>query len=398
MKKYSNITPEGTRDLLFEECAARRNVEEKLTKSFRGMGYNEVETPGLEFYDVFRMDSDSLPSETMFKLTDYKGRLLVLRPDSTMPIARMAATRLQGAMLPLRLYYNQKTYHSNPSFSGRSDEVRQMGIELIGAKGRRADLEVITTAVRTLAQCVPDFRLELGHAGFFKAISSKMNLNDDLCEDIRSFIDMKNYAALDSLLDTLEDNTATRLMRRLPRLFGGEEVFEEAKALGGGEISTDSLAYLKQLYDDLIDLGLSDKIIIDLGLVHRNEYYTGVIFRGYVPGSGDTVLSGGRYDSLLGKYGAPMPATGFGIDVDAIAKLMLSEHKVMIPKAADVLVHGLDGFERQAIRYARQLLEQGFCCELSVFEKKEEAVSYAEAKGIGRMDVVGETVETLRIR
>lgn len=393
MRKYAKITPEGTRDLLFGECAVRRDIETKLASLFRGMGYQEVETPGLEFYDVFQPGAAGLPTEMMFKLSDSKGRLLVLRPDSTMPIARMTATRLQNAALPIRLYYNQKIFHSNPSFSGHSDEMEQMGVELIGAKGLRADLEMITTSVRALSYCVKDFRIELGHAGFFQDISARLPVGDEQREDLRLFIESKNFAALDNLLDTLEDGPAVRLMRKLPRLFGGEEVFDEAEALCGEEIPTGSLDYLKSLYSALIGAGLGDKIIIDLGLVHRNEYYTDIIFRGYTDGSSDTILSGGRYDHLLSHYGTPMPAIGFAVDVDAVAKLSLSDPRASSPKSAQVLVHGRDGFELQAIRYAEQLREQGLVCELSVFDTEEAARQYAQRRGISRMDVVYEKIE-----
>ena len=125
-------------------------------------GFQEVITPGLEFFDIFSLECAGIPQESMYKLTDHKGRLLVLRPDSTLPIARMTATRLQNEKRPLRLYYTQTVYRNNPSLMGRSDEVMQTGIELLGASGKRADLEVIVTAVEALSRCVPDFRMELG--------------------------------------------------------------------------------------------------------------------------------------------------------------------------------------------------------------------------------------------
>ena len=132
MKRYDLITPEGTRDLLFEGCLARRMVEDRLSKLFEGFGYSEVVTPGIEFYDLFMGSSRNFQQESLYKLTDSKGRLIVMRPDSTIPIARLASTRLKGAKLPLRLYYNQSIFENNSLLKGRSDEVVQAGIELIG--------------------------------------------------------------------------------------------------------------------------------------------------------------------------------------------------------------------------------------------------------------------------
>ena len=121
MKRFDLITPEGTRDLLFEDCAAVRAVETRLQNSFKAKGYSEVITPGLEFYDVFNMKSRYFPQESMYKLVDNKLRLMVVRPDSTMPIARMTATRLREQELPIRLCYSQSVYRSKPSMRGRSD-------------------------------------------------------------------------------------------------------------------------------------------------------------------------------------------------------------------------------------------------------------------------------------
>lgn len=393
MKRYARITPEGTRDMLFEDCVAMHTVEDKLTALFSGLGYHEVQTPGLEFYDVLRSGNAGFPVENMFKLTDAKGRLMVLRPDSTMPIARMTSTRLQNAALPIRLYYNQKVYRCNPSFSGHSNEVMQVGVELIGVSGKRSDLEVVATAAYALAECMDDFRIELGHAGFFRAIASKMNIDEETCEDIRAFIEAKNYAALDALLDALPDSVASRAMRRLPRLFGGEEVLKEAETLCGGVVPTESLDYLRALYQELRGLDLGDRLMIDLGLVNRNDYYTGIVFRGYLPGSGDTILSGGRYDGLLAKFGTPMPAIGFGVDVEAVTRLLLREGKVKPPAPVQVLVHGLDGYEVRALRRVQELLQLGKTCEVSTCATVEQAMKYAAQCGIAQVELIGETIE-----
>ena len=121
MRNYDLITPEGTKDLLFGECIVRRNIENKLMGLFKSRGYSEMITPGLEFFDVFNLNSPYFPQENLYKLTDTKGRLLVMRPDSTMPIARVVATRLKDAVLPLKLCYDQTVYRTEPALKGRSD-------------------------------------------------------------------------------------------------------------------------------------------------------------------------------------------------------------------------------------------------------------------------------------
>ncbi|MBR6337909.1 MAG: ATP phosphoribosyltransferase regulatory subunit, partial [Ruminococcus sp.] len=194
MKRYDLITPEGTRDLLFEECLARRSVEKRLKELFSAFGYSEVVTPGLEFFDVFNGSTRNFRTENLYKTFDSKGRIIVMRPDSTIPIARLVATRLKDAKMPLRLYYNQRIYENNALLKGRSDETVQAGIELIGGKNsKRADYEVLCTAVEALAMFDKDnFRLELGHIGYFKELVAKLGADDDTREEIRMLISTKN--------------------------------------------------------------------------------------------------------------------------------------------------------------------------------------------------------------
>ncbi len=397
MKKYSKITPDGTKDLLFEDCLANRTVSSMLGNVFSHRGFHEVLTPGIEFYDLFSESSSGIPMEYMFKFTDSKGRLMVMRPDSTLPIARMAATRLQNEQHPIRLYYNQRVYRNNIGFTGRSNEVMQTGIELIGAKGKRADLEVITTAIEALSKCVPDFRIELGHAGFFKALAQKLPVSNSEREEIRFFIESKNYSALNSALDSLEQTQAVKLLKRLPRLFGKEEVLDEASKICDDDEALKSLEYVKEIYNDLSKMGLGDRLIIDLGLVQRNDYYSDIVFSGYVEGSGEPVLIGGRYDHLLDSFDSSAPAIGFGINVDALSKVMLNRENIPHKKGADILIHSEKGFEIEAIKYSLTLYEANIMSENSVFETLEDAVKYAKAKGIKKLAVVGEEIKTTDI-
>lgn len=397
MKKWNKITPEGTNDLLFEECVARRYVEKTLSKVFSSRGFNEVVTPGVEFYDVFTSSFSGIPQEVMYKMTDKQGRLIVMRPDSTMPIARLTATRLQNRPKPIRLFYTQPIYRNNPGLTGRRDETVQTGIELLGASGIRADLEVIVTAVEALGKCVPNFRLEIGHAGFFRALAEQLPITDDLREDIRKTIESKDYAALNSILDGLEDSKQVQAMRRLPRLFGGEEVFTEAASLFSNQKSRQTIEYLHELYSALTQSGLGNKIIVDLGLVQRNDYYSNIVFSAYVEECGDAVLLGGRYDQLLGCFDLPMPAIGFAINVDAISKIMLKRKKIGATAPVDVLVHGESGYELKALQYATSLVGQGLKCESSVFETHDQVMEYAKARGMKRIDFVSDTVESIHL-
>ena len=397
MKNNYKITPEGTRDLLFEECTAINRVSDIIKDIFLSKGYHQVITPGLEFFDTFSYARSGIAPERMYKLTDNKGRLMVVRPDSTLPIARMVATRLQKEVSPIKLFYNHAIYRNNAFLNGRSHEVNETGIELLGATGQRADLEVIVTAIEVLQKIVPDFRLELGNALFFKSLVEQLSVTDDVAEEIRFSIESKNYTALNNILDSLPQSTAVNSLRRLPRLFGGVEVFEEAEKIFLNTSAQEALNSLKKLYIALAPMCMGDNIIIDLGLVQRNDYYSDVIFSGYVEGSGDAVLIGGRYDKLLDSFDATMPAAGFGVNVDELAKILLQKDLVKHTPIAEILVHGDEGFEMEAINKARFYTTSGIKNECSVFANREEALAYAKLKLIKKVCFVSDDVEIIEL-
>ena len=397
MKNYSKITPEGTKDLLFEECLANRTVSSILGKVFAHRGFHEVLTPCVEFYDVFSEELSGIPRENMYKMSDSKGRLMVMRPDSTLPIARMVSTRLKNMPQPIRLYYNQRVYRNNLGLTGRSNEVMETGVELIGAKGKRADLEVITTAIEALSKCVPDFRIEIGHAEFFKALAKKLPVSDEEREEIRFFIESKNYSALNSILDNLEQTQYVNIIRKLPALFGGIDVLDEAYSLCDDKEALATLEYVREIYNDLSLYNLGDRLIIDLGLVQRNDYYSDIVFSGYVLGSGEPVLIGGRYDNLLANFDAPSPAIGFGINVDALARVMLKRGNVPSSNDPDILVHSQKGYEVEAIKYTSNLAQAHILGENSVFETEEQALEYAKSRGIKKLVIVGEEIRSINV-
>ncbi len=398
MRRYDLITPEGTRDLLFEECLERRSVENKLTQLFRSFGYSEVVTPGMEFYDVFLGTSRTFRQESLYKLTDAKNRLVTLRPDNTIPIARLVSTRLKEEPLPLRLYYDQSVFESNALLKGRSNEIVQAGIELIGGENtKRADYEALSIAVEALACWGKDFRLEIGHIGYFKELVRKLSVDSRTEEEIRLLINAKNYPALNDLLDGIADNEVTATLKKLPGLFGGEDVFEKAAALYTDENITAILNNLKVVYTRLSALGYKDKIIVDLGIVQHTDYYTGVVFKGYLTGIGESVLKGGRYDRLLGEFGRECPAVGFGVNCDAIATFIYKLGEAPSPKTPDCMVYGEKGHVVEALAYAQTLVKEGMTVENSLFSGIDDTKKYAVAKGIHKIFIVGEKITHIEV-
>ena len=395
MKRYDLITPEGTRDLLFEDCLARKDVESRLEKLFKGFGYSEVVTPGIEFYDVFSSSARGFLQESLYKLTDSKGRLIVMRPDSTLPIARLVATRLKESELPLRLFYNQSLYENNSLLKGRSDEMVQAGVELIGsASVKRGDYEVLCLGVSSLNEFDGEnFRLEIGHIGYFKALLDKLGVEKMVEEEIRMLISAKNYPALNDLLDTIGDNQVIRTLKQLPRLFGGVEVFDKAAELFTDDKIDGILVNLREVYNRLSSLGYEGKISVDLGIVSHMDYYTGIVFKGYISGVGSAVLKGGRYDKLIGEFGRDVNAVGFGVNVDAVANYMRKKGASPEVKTPDAVVFGKKGFVVEAIAYAQKLCDDGMTVENGLFDTLEETVSYAKTRGIKKVIVVDNEIK-----
>ncbi len=389
MKRNIKITPEGTKDFLFAECSAMNDVCGKIENVFVKRGFKRVITPGIEFYDVFSLSCSGISQESMFKTTDNKGRLLVVRPDSTLPIARMVATRLKNNTLPVRLYYKQAVYRNNPTLTGRRNEFMQMGIELLGVKGKRADLEILSTAIDCISSVASDFRIELGHAEVFDALSQELTIDENYKEKIRISIESKNYSALNNLLDKLEPCKAVSAIRSLPSLFGGEEVFEKAASICEGTNAMKALEYLHNIYKSLLPLGLGDRLIIDLGLVQRNDYYTGIVFTGYINGIGDAVISGGRYDNLLSEFDVPMGAAGFAVDTDSISIKRLTDGCVSYSDNPHILVFAEDGHEIEAIAFVAELNKKGKKAQFSVLPTIEETKEFAAKRGISEIKVIG---------
>ena len=353
--------PDGVQDYMPRECAIKRGLEEKLRQELKANGFKEVETPAFEYFDVFSKGIGAYMQEKMIKFFDLKGRILSLRPDITVPIARMVGTQDMAAGAPLRLFYIQDAYSAGGYTIAQRGEYTQAGAEYIGRAGSGADAEMIAMAIRMmLVSGVRDFKLNIGQVGYFKGIVEDMGLSDDNMEAIRSLVDSKNSIELEFTLDNLgiSGDTKERIMA-LPGLFGGAEVIAEAERLVSNETSLKALANLSEVYDALCKMGYSKYITLDLGMLHKLGYYSGVVFRGLTSELGFPVLSGGRYDTLLGEFGEPAPAIGFAMGIKRI--LITLERQGRLDEQTEeytVIASDMDSIV-QANTHADKLRKQG---------------------------------------
>lgn len=318
------IMPDGAMDIIGDKCEVRKTLIKKVKDVFIKWGYEEVITPTVEYYDTFNYKTKILKEEEMYKFFDNKGRILVLRPDMTIPIARVVATKLKDYNTPIRLRYESNVYRVNESLSGKRNEYTDCGIELIGLDSGSSDLEILVTALEVLkAINIDEYKLEIGDINLFNSAINNLGVSESEKLRLAELIEKKSFKALEDFLEELNIEDGKKVFfKKLPWLFGGKAVLEECKGLAFNKEMNISLKYLEDLYNKLESLGFADFIAVDLGMVPRLDYYTGIIFRGYVQGVGNTVLSGGRYDNLIKVFGRDEKAIGFSINMDCLIPLV----------------------------------------------------------------------------
>lgn len=353
--------PTGMQDTLPGECRAKRQLEGKLRTLFTLHGYQEIETPVLEYYNALDDATYGYRPESVWKTFDRTGRVLALRPDSTIPAVRMAAGRLRTEALPLRLCYvqNMTKYTSDPL--SLLCEQTQAGVELMGEGSVQADAEVIALAIETLRDAgLRDFQIELGQAGFFQGFMQEAGLSDVECEAMRVLVEQKNTLGMQLYLQKLDvSEGVTRRLMRLPRLYGDASVLDEAASLTNHALCRQALHSLRQVIDMLRVYGLDAYLTIDLGMVHEQGYYSGLIFQGQTRDLGQPLLSGGRYDGLPARFGRAMPAVGFALSLKLLLIALERQGALLKPPVPDRMVGFAQGCLQQAVAYARQARAEG---------------------------------------
>lgn len=386
MSKWKIYTPEGVQDILFEECYMKRTLEEKIRKLFRSFGYYEVETPVIEFYDAFSSNKDQIRQETLFKFFDQQGRILVLRPDITIPIARITATKYKDINYPLRFFYIDKAFRYDELGGGKQKEFTQAGIEIMGISSPESDAEVIATAISTVkAAGLENFQIDIGQVEFFKGLMEETGLSMQDIEQMRILIDSKDYLGIEELVKQYDIRPALKeLILSLPGLFGSTDVIDRVEKIGLNKRSLKALGDLRQVIEILDDYGFGKYVSVDLGMVQSLDYYTGIIFRGFTYGVGFPILSGGRYDNLVGEFGRDCPATGFSLGINMVMTA-LQRQKVDTEKpAVDSLICYEKKGRRTAFKVCDQLRSQGLAVEMDIAGGELDLIKqYAQSKGIG---------------
>lgn len=386
--KFTKVqTPRGAKDILPPEGYKKSRIEAQAAASMERWGYRRVYTPTFEFYDALAQGSGPEIADTLYRFVDRDGHTLALRPEMTIPIARMVATRYTADEMPLRLYYIGNVFRYDDPQAGRQREFTQVGVELIGLGQPAADAEIVALAVTSLEELgLRSFRVDLGHVGYIHALLEATG-DDALAGALKQALLQRDYVRFEEVVQTdrLGGDLKEALLA-LPTLRGGVEAIDAAR-----EVSApfpDALAALDELQRiyELVDAyGLAGNVAIDLGIIKGFDYYTGFLMEGYTPELGFTLCGGGRYDALVGRFGTPTPATGFAFGVERAMLALERQGWHLQEESADLFLYSEEGPE-VLFRAAADLRAQGQRVELGIgCSDRSSATGQAVRRGISTL-------------
>lgn len=358
-------TPEGVRDIYSLECKKKLVIQNKLHDTLRLYGYQDIQTPTFEFFDVFGKEIGTIPSRELYKFFDRDGNTLVLRPDMTPSIARAAATLFETEEMPIRLCYIGNTFINHSSYQGRLKENTQLGAELLGTDSIDADVEMLALLVDGLKSTgLKEFQVNIGHVDFIQSLMDETGFDIEQKKELRQLINNRNFFGVDEMLDMADvQDSVKHAFTILPELTGGEDILAQADEIAPNVQAKSAIDHLRQMHEMLQAYGVTEHITFDLSMSGSYGYYTGIIFRGYTYGTGDAIVRGGRYDHLAGNFGKDTPSIGFAIIIDELMNA-LSRQKIHIHCEHSVLIAYTEETKACAIKLAKEYRSKGRSVEL----------------------------------
>ena len=306
--------------MLADEAIERERIARTVQDCFAARGYVPIETPTLENMGV--MQAGGRVPASPFKFFDAQGNLVTMRPDVTMQVARMCATRIGDAEGVLRFRYMQRVFRETEGqVGGEAREKKQIGIECIGLSGAAADAEVVGLFAQAMNVAgVRDFKLSIATVGVLRALLAASSAPAGWKDEVLDAFHSSNFVEIDRLCDEAEGKGSNYApaIRRLARVRGGREAIASVRELVAPFGCDEALDEFEQTYDLLVQSGLAEKLVIDFSVMSSFDYYTGIVFEAYAPGLGTPLGSGGRYDNMLSVYGVGRPAAGFAFYLEEV--------------------------------------------------------------------------------
>ena len=355
------FTPEGVRDIYGAECERRRMIEDNIHKIMKLYGFEYIQTPTYEFFDIFKQERGTVASKEMFKFFDQYNNTLVLRPDITPSIARCVAKYYAREEMPIRLSYSGSTFIHRRGYQGKLSEISQIGAELMNDSSSDADAEIIALTVECLAKSgLREFKIDVGHAAFIHGIMEEVGFSKEEADQYKILLANKNLFGVEEMIETKHVSEQWKeFLIRLPDLFGGKDMLEYAREHVRGERALEALERLERVYEILAIYGLEESVTFDLSMLSHYEYYTGIIFKAYTYGTGEAIVTGGRYDKLIEQFGKKAPAIGLAIVLDQLMNA-LKRQNAHIPTNEDgilILYHSAD--RQTAIHTGNRYRDEG---------------------------------------
>jgi ATP phosphoribosyltransferase regulatory subunit len=366
---------------LFAEAREREAIVSRISATFESWGYDPVETPVAEEYRTLEAGAGDGLEQNAFRLFDIDGSLLALRPEMTVPIARVAASRLADVPGPHRIRYASEVFREHASLRGQSRQFTQVGVELVGAKGASADVEVVLLLVEALrAAGLESFVVGIGTAEVWAALLDCAGGSAEWRESAMTAAQNRNLVEIDRLSQRadLPEQIALAL-RELPRLRGGRSALERCRVIAADCGCGDSLDTLAETWDVLEELGADEYLQLDFGIMRSFAYYTGMQLEAYAPGLGLPLAGGGRYDRLLATFGNPSPAAGFALGLERVMIALAEQDCSPVLEQLDAVLGG----ERPAevFRAAARLREAGWRVRVAPGLPGPSLVRDADARG-----------------
>ncbi len=365
---YIPQVPYGTKDILPQDAARKRQVENDLARLFLAWGYQEVITPTFEYHETLIAGAPEESGDASFRFFDRNGRMLALRPDMTTPIARVAVMRMKQNPLPLRLFYLANVFRQEESQAGRQCEFYQAGVELLGAGGVAADAEVVALAVESLlATGLTDFQVCLGQVDFIGGIMAEAGLDAPTGQTVKRLLLERNMVGLGELLAGCRiDPEIKQLLQQLPMLHGKAEMLQTVCGRLKNKVSQAAIDNLAEIYGLLKNYGVDRYVTFDLGIIRDFDYYTGMVFEAYTSGLGYPICGGGRYDRMAGAFGREQPATGFALGIERVLMALERQGIKISPLPQSIYVGWAADKLAAAIEAVRQLRGAGEQVELAL--------------------------------
>lgn len=390
--------PSGMAIHLPEGAGLRRHAQEIILRTFLKWGYREVVTPVFEYLDVLSAGLSSGLIEKSYKFVDREsGKLMLMRPDITPQVARMAAGILADEPKPLRLCYCGNVFRYEESHAGREREMFQVGCELIGAASPKADAEIIAVASDALKEAgIEDFKIVIGHIGYLYGIISFLrdfsgqDFSHDVEQSLQDAIVKKDIGLIETVLDSMGIKGERKgKILQIPGLFGGKEILDKAVRVSGNEDSLAAIENLRQVYSELCLYQLTDYILFDLCDIRGIDYYTGLFFEVFATGMAYPISRGGRYDNLIGRFGKECPSIGFAVDIESIIMAKERQGKLSTPDGINYLIIEENNDKKRSIELARALRKKGYSVIMDMgFQDVDTAVTYARKNNIGSVIVI----------